>query len=205
MPPEQDEGGLLQRTHPFVDQGHDGLEGRSPSLGAIWVLVAALVVGEERFANGGRVGVLTTEDRPDAQLEQVFLDLLGAVVGSVVQQQNSVGTPVRILRGENLSEAGEEHQHDVRVRVDLCQRDVEVPLRVHGGDHVDPVAELLRRDGVVAAPLAPLLAAEVQRGEPRLVDVDHALALVEELQQCSVVKHPHENRSYAMALIDVKA
>ena len=46
---------------------------------------------------------------------------------------------------------------------------------------------------------------EENKGEPRLVDVDHALALVEELQQCSGVKHPHKNRSYAMALIDVKA
>ena len=143
---------------------HEEDDLRFAGLEAIGVLVLLLVVGEEALAGRSGVGVLPGEDGLGAELDQVLLDVSAAVVGGVVQEEVGVLPPVGVLLGEDLSEAREEHQHDVRIGVELRQAEVEPPIGVHGRDHVDLRAEVLVGDGVVVAGHPPLLAAEVEVG-----------------------------------------
>ena len=69
---------------------------------------------------------------------------------------------------------GEEHQHDVAVCVELRQAQVQLALRVEGSNHIHAMAQRLVADGVLLSPEPPLLAAEVEVGQPRLVDVQYA-------------------------------
>ena len=95
---------------------------------------------------------------------------------------------------------GEEHQHDVAVCVELRQAQVQLALRVEGSNHVHAVAQRLVADGVLLSPEPPLLAAEVEVGQPRLVDVDDACTLLQQLKHLLGVAHPHDEAPLRVAL-----
>ena len=100
--------------------------------------------------------------------------LLASVIRSVIEQPVRVASPVRPLLGQQLSQAREEHQHDVAVRVELRQAQVYVALGVDGSNHVDAVAQALHRHSVPLAPLSPFLVTEVKVGQPRFIYVQYA-------------------------------
>ena len=213
LPPEEDEGGLMHLLDAVVDEADGGPEStvevskeeedlRFASLEAIGVLVLLLVVGEEAFAGRSFVGVLPREDGLGAELDQVLLDVSATVVGGVVQEEVGILPPVGVLLGEDLSQAREEHQHDVCIGVELRQAEVEAAISVNGSDHVDFRTEVLVGDRVVVAGQPPLLAAEVEVGEPGLVDVDDALALLEEGDQLLGVERPGDEAALRVALED---
>ena len=86
------------------------------------------------------------------------------MVGGVVQEEVGIFTPIGILMGEDLSQAREEHQHDVCIGVELRQAEIEPPISVNGRDHVNLRTEILVRDGVVVTGQPPLLAAKIEVG-----------------------------------------
>ena len=125
------------------------------------VLQLLLIVVEETLDWRRVVGVLSGEDHLHAEVEQVPAHLPAAVVRRVVEQPVRVLPPVAALLGEQLGQAREEHQHDIAIGVELRQAEVQLALCVDGGDHIDAVAQRLIGDGVLLAPLPPLLVAKV--------------------------------------------
>ena len=201
----------MQLLDAVVDEADGGPKGtvevskeeddlRFAGLEAGGVLVLLLVVGEEALAGRSGVGVLPREDGLGAELDQVLLDVSATVVGGVVQEEVGVLPPVGVLLGEHLGQSREEHQHDVRISVELRQAEVEAAISVNGSDHVDFRTEVLVGDRVVVAGHPPLLAAEVEVGEPGLVDVDDALALLKEGDQLLSVERPGNEAALRVAL-----
>ena len=164
------------------------------------VLLLLLVVVEEELDWGGLVSILARQDDLDAELEQVLADLLAAVVRCVVQEPVGVVAPIWRLLGEDQSQAREEHQHDIAVGVELRQAQVQLALGVQGGDHVDAMAERFVADGVALTSLPPLHATEVEVRQPRLVNVDDARALLQQLEHLLGVTHPHHQATLGVAL-----
>ena len=211
-PPHQEERGLLELQDAVVDQPHgvpkrteevneESLHLRLAGLEPLGVLQLLLVVAEEAFDGRSVVRVLAREDHFDAKLKDVLAHLLAAVVRRVVKQPVGVVPPVATLRGEQLGEAREEHQHDVAVGVELREAEVQLALRVNRSNHVDSVAQLLVRHGVRLAPLPPLLVAEVEVRQPRLVDVDDALALGQQREHLLGIMHAHDETALGVALV----
>ena len=76
-----------------------------------------------------------------------------------------------------------------------------MPVRAESSDHVHLRGQVLRGDGVGLASLPPLLVPKVEVRQPRLVDVDDALALLEELEHLLGVEHAHDQTALGVALV----
>ena len=112
------------------------------------------------------------------------------MVSGVVQQPVGILTPVLVLLRQHVRQPRKEHEHDVRVSVLLRQTNVQLPTGINCRDHVHLVAERLGRHGVRLSTLPPLLVSKVQVRQPGLVNVDDALASLQQRQHFLGVKHP---------------
>ena len=65
---------------------------------------------------------------------------LAAVVRRVVEQPVSVFPPVTALLSQQHGQSRHEHQHDVTVRIELRQAQVELAFGIDSSDHVNTVA-----------------------------------------------------------------
>ena len=112
------------------------------------------------------------------------------MVSGVVKQPVGIVAPVFVLLRQHVRQPRQEHQHEVRVSVLLRQADVKLPIGVDCRDHVHLVAERLGRHGVRLSTPPPLLVSKVQVRQPGLVNVDDALASLQQRQHFLGVKHP---------------
>ena len=123
------------------------------------------------------------------------------MVGSVVEEPVGVLSPLGGLLGEEQRQPRQEHEHDVVVGVELRQAQVELPVGVEGSDHAHAVTERLVADGVLLAPLPPLLVAEVEVWQPGLVYVDDASSTLKQLEHLLGVVHPGHKASLRVASV----
>ena len=100
------------------------------------------------------------------------------MVGCVVKQPVGVLPPVLVFLRKYVGKARHEHEHDVAVRVELREAQVQASICIDRGYHVHPVAQRLRGHRVALSPLPPLLVAKVKVRQPRLVNVDDTLTLL---------------------------
>ena len=112
------------------------------------------------------------------------------MVSGIVKQPVGIVTPVSVLLRQHVRQPRQEHQHDVRVSVLLRQADVKLPIGVDCRDHVHLVAQRLGRHGVRLSTPPPLLVSKVQVRQPGFINVDDALASLQQRQHFLGVKHP---------------
>ena len=163
-------------------------------------MLLLLVVVEEALDRGSVVCVLTGEDDFNSEVDQVLPNVSAAVIRRVVEQPVRVVPPVGPLLAEQLGQAREKHQHDVAVRVELRQAQVQLAVGVERSNHVHTVAQRLVADRVLFASQPPLLVAKVEVGQPRLVNVDDAYTLLQQLKHLLGVAHPHDQAPLGVAL-----
>ena len=121
-------------------------------------------------------------DYLEAEPAQMVLDLLILVVAGAVEKQYGLLPEVGAVPLELDRQLGQVEPHDVGIGIDLSQGHIGIALRVHGRYHRDPGAHLFGRYAIPRTLSSPFAVDVLDAGDPGLIDVDDALALLDELQ-----------------------
>ena len=130
-------------------------------------------------------GVVTMWPREaDGQLQLLKHPQRGGagVIGCVVQDDQAVVPPVWLLLIQLPCQRPEVDLHDLGVGVSLDEAEVDLPIRVHSGDHCDPWGDWQLDHRVSGTGGLPLPPPEVTHTQPCLIHVDTPLTLPERLQ-----------------------
>ena len=157
------------------------------------IQLAEFQMREESLNGGTAVAVRRGVHYGDLHLREVLADFLAGVVRRVVDEDDRVIFPARSLNIKLLDQMPHEEHEGVLVGGCVAKREIDSSVRVQGGDHGEGRADWPRGDRGRGLGRAPHLPSEV-----RLVDVDHAVAGLKELEHGGRVLLSEDQASLAV-------
>ena len=103
------------------------------------------------------------------------------MVSGSIQKQHSIFLPARPISIQLFCKLCQVHLHDRAVRVDLCEREVDITFCIYGGNQRIAWLDLFVRNRIGGPMLPPFLPGEGQAVDRGLIHIQDSFLTVEQL------------------------